>query len=749
MIKSTFTALQLLIGITAFTQFGFERIDTITVINGTVQEMPWAGGLDYPQFSNIDLNWDGTEDLFVFDRTCNKMLTFLHTGTPGVAEYVYAPQYEAEFPEMTDWALLVDYNCDGKKDIFTYTIGGGRVFKNIGNSGVGHQFELAKPNLKTWLWGSEGFMYISSVDMPAIVDIDGDSDIDVLTFGVGGQSIEYHKNLSMETYGVCDSLYYETKNLCWGRFRESSSSNSVTLYDTTSYPCDNPIGNEEFVIPFSNKAGERHSGSTVLALDMNNNGVMDLILGDISYPTMTLLMNGGTAPNQNSAMVSQDPNFPSNTTPVNVDIHPAGYHVDVNNDGIRDLLVAPSSKVGSENREGVLYYDNTSTDLAPTFNYIQKAFFQEEMIEVGSGSLPVFFDHNADGLKDLLVSVQGRYDTVSSNPVSYIAYYENTGTQANPEFTFITDDYQNISQLGLGSQIAYYPTFGDLDNDGDEDMILGEYDGYSYYMENTGGAGNPAIFNTYSILNDNTGSPIFEGTYAYPHLVDLDRDGDLDLVMGKRSGKLTYYENTGNASISIFTQVTQNLGGVDVSEWWNVEGHSIPQFLDIDNEYHLILGSKVGTLHYYDNIEGNIAGTWNLVDSTMENIYIGTKSAPAIYDLTNDNRLEMVLGNQRGGLALYKSAPLSDVGVKENAFSALMIYPNPAKFHITVDLGAIAYEEMSTTTLVLYDLMGRKILEQNVPSKVFNIDLSGLSKGTYLLEISNGSAVTSRKILIQ
>lgn len=717
-------------------QFGFERIDTINVVNGGDLELPWAGGLNYPQFSNIDLNFDGVQDLFVFDRTSDRVLTFIHNGGT-TASYTYDPTYESVFPQMEKWALLVDYNCDGLMDIYTHTIGGGRVFKNIGDSGSGHSFELVVSNLKTWIWGSESFMYISAVDMPAITDMDGDGDIDILAFSVNGRTIEYHKNMSMENYGVCDSLAYETLNLCWGRFTEDANTNLVTLYDTLDYPCNGPLGNEESWRPYvaESEGGDRHAGSTILALDMDANGVMELVLGDISYPNLTLLTNGGTTPNTNSAMIAQDPNFPSNTTQAFVDVHPAAFYLDLNNDGIRDLVAAPSSTVGSENRKGIFHYDNLGADDMPTFDYVEKGFLQNDMIEVGSGAYPVFFDHNADGLMDLLVSSLGQFDSITHNQVSKIAYYENTGTSSNPEFTFVTDDYMNLSSQGIGNSLMFYPTFGDLDNDGDEDMILGEYTGYCYYMENTGGAGNPAIFNTFFILNDNTSNPIFEGTFVYPNLVDLDKDGDLDLVNGKRDGKLSYFENVGNANVFLLSEVTTNLGNVDVSEYWNIEGHSIPQFIDIDNEWELVLGSLTGDLHYYTDIEGNLGGSFTLVDSTLEDINIGEKSAPAVADITGDNKLEMVLGNLRGGVGLYKSAPISNIGFVEHEMVSFKVYPNPATTTMTIELGSDAKSMINNGELELLDLSGRVVYKQSIQQTIFNIDLKELNQGVYFVKI--------------
>jgi hypothetical protein len=749
----------------ANSQFGFQRIDTIDVYESSVlQKYAWAGGMDYCQFSNIDLNFDGTQDLFVFDRSNNKVLTFLQTGAAGSSNLVYAPQYESKFPQYNNiynayedeqflfsWVLLVDYNCDGKKDIFASRSGGIKVFKNTGNSTDGLSFVQTSLRIKSLQWGTQQYLYVSSADLPGLMDIDADGDIDIITFGGTGQALEYHRNMSMETYGHCDSLLYEMKNTCWGRFSESASTNSVTLWDTLNYPCDTQVPNSESSRPFEN--ADRHSGSTVLPIDMDNDGVMDVVLGDISFPNLVMLSNSGTLPNTNSGMNAVDAMFPSNSVAADVSIYPGAYHADVNNDGKRDLVVTPSSKVGSENRFSTWYYLNAGTDLSPVFNYQEDDFLQGEMIDVGSKSMPVYFDHNGDGLKDLLVSCQGHFNPISGNQVSSIYYYQNTGTLASPEFTLITTDYLALSTLGIGLSLHFYPTFGDLDNDGDEDMVLGEYSGYCYYFENTGGAGNTAIFSTYTILNDYMDDPLVTptnaGIYVIPTLVDLDRDDDLDLVVGRRNGKLNYYENIGNATNYSFLYLTDHLGDVNVCEWWSIEGYAVPQFVDLGGAWKLIVGSKTGYLHLYDNIETNIPGSFHPVDSSLDNIQIGTYSAPAIADLNNDNRFEMVVGNERGGVALYKSANISNIGLQEDAPEMkVIIYPNPASDNFTIDFSQSGTASAQPAVIEIFDLTGRLIVTMDCEQTKVVVNSSGWSEGSYLIYISTGAQTVIRKVVV-
>ncbi|MEJ7662656.1 MAG: VCBS repeat-containing protein [Hymenobacter sp.] len=95
-------------------------------------------GFNTPQFSNIDLNNDGRPDLFAFDRQTARCYTFLDVarGRGAGRRWQYAPEYEWAFPgDLTSWALLRDYDCDGRADLFTGAAGGDiRVLRNVADA---------------------------------------------------------------------------------------------------------------------------------------------------------------------------------------------------------------------------------------------------------------------------------------------------------------------------------------------------------------------------------------------------------------------------------------------------------------------------------------------------------------------------------------------------------------------------------------------------------------------------------------
>jgi len=291
---------------------------------------------------------------------------------------------------------------------------------------------------------------------------------------------------------------------------------------------------------------------------------------------MPMLINGGTSVNANSSMISQDSLFPSYDIPIDLRVFPAAFYEDVTNDGNRDLIICPNTDNQSEDDNSVHYYLNTGTDSNPIFLFQQDNFLQDQMIDVGTGSTPTLFDHNSDGLLDIVLSNFGAYDKITDTHIPSISLFENTGTITKPAFNLVTTDYMNLSTSGIEKNMI--PTFGDLDGDGDEDMIIGDYNGVLHYFTNTAGAGNTANFSlTTPQMTDIDALTIDVGLHAAPTLIDLDSDGDLDLVVGERNGNLNYYENTSTSSPA-FNHITDSLGHVRVQYLGSSVGMSVPRF---------------------------------------------------------------------------------------------------------------------------------------------------------------------------
>lgn len=716
-----------------FSQFQFNFTDSLPVMkNGQELSLPWAGGLNYAQVSDIDVDFDGDMDLLVFDRSNDQIRLFENAQENGIRFYKFNPQGYLLFPSDIRYRVhCIDYNGDGKNDLFTYGIGGVKVYKNTGNSSTGLTWELAKNLLYSDNWGTQLNLYVSSADIPAIVDVDNDSDIDILTYHISGEYLQYHKNLSQELYGHSDSLVYQLKNECWGGFREDVNSNTVFLNDQTS-PCQaGNVPNAELKPINQEKA---HSGSTVLALDYDGSGVKDLILGDVAYPSLNLLLNGGTSVNSNSLMISADPNFPANSTPASMQLFPAAYWVDVDFDGKKDLLVAPNAKNVSENETSLLKYKNSSTNTNPNFIYETKSFLQQDMIEHGTGSIPVLVDIDNDGLKDLFVANFFAYKP-SLSKESRIAYYKNTGTINNPIFNFIDSDFLNLSQSNLGLRMV--PTFGDLDNDGKKDMIIGLENGSVSYYKNTSAGSFLTFAAPVQNLTDNLGQVINVGQYAAPQLFDLNSDGKLDLIIGKKTGEIVYYENNGTTSVPIFELKNPLLGGVDVSTSISPDGFNVPHFVRYLDTTYLFAGSLSGAMYFYNEIDNHLQvdSTFNLISANflgqMKNI--GGYSACAISDIDNDNKLDLFIGQDLGGLFHLEHDSASSIGLEEEALNnpQILIYPNPSE--------GIFYIEFSNhdanVAIEILTLTGSKLAEFSTSPQENLIDIRFLPKGMYFVHV--------------
>lgn len=743
MLKHLLTLI-LLTGITGvYAQFGFVNKNDVPVLrSGDTLINAWGGGINYSQVSDLDYDFDGDQDLFLFDRSSNNILILEQV--QGWNGPFYKSVYDAAqlFPQDIRYrAALVDYDQDGKDDLFAYGIGGLSVYRNTGDAINGLQWELVSPLIYSSYNGNFTNLYISSSDIPAIIDVEGDGDIDILTFNISGRHVEYHQNQSMELYGIPDSLIFEQKNECWGLFSEFSNTNDIYLNDPNP-PCvggsiPNPLKSDK---PLPDSGTFKHSGSTLLAIDIDNSGVLDLIVGDVAYTNLVLLTNGGTAPNTNSAMVAQDPNFPSNTTPAYMELFPASFFVDVDFDQVKDLVVCPNARNISENETSVHYFKNIGTNTNPNFIFQNKNHLQNEMIEHGTGTMPILFDYNEDGLKDLIIGNLFRF-LPGLLKESTAALYLNTGTATNPVYTYADYDIFNLSSQGFG--LKSVPTFGDIDNDGDEDLFLGKEDGTITYYENQS-VGSGALFSAgQNNYQDNTGTTIFSGGYAYPQLFDLDKDNLLDLIIGRKDGKIDFYKNVGTAASPSFALQDNSLGEVNVATL-TPDGYASPHFFRHNDTTHLFIGADNGKLWYFDDVDGNlgVSDTFNLISDQYLNIDAGRYSSFWVDDIDSDGNLDLFSGHDLGGLLHFEVEPGNTIGLQDLPMKKqVILYPNPNRGSFKLKSDDVI------THILIHDQYGRTVFQGNPNDKDVSIALN-ITDGIYIISITLQSGKTEQKRVV-
>lgn len=739
----------------------FDRSNAAKVGNSAVDTLlyPFTGGLNAPQFSNIDLDGDGKQDLFVFDRIGDRVFCFLRKNN----RWEHAPQFEVQFPKLYKWALLKDYNCDGKPDIFTEVDFNAQPDpgKFISSNGLRVLLNVStQPGELKWRQDKNQIMDlgvdqlppsnlgISNADINSFDDVDGDGDLDMLLMPFGKNVITYYQNLSKERGFNCDSLLFQFRDECWGYASYKVNTNGFVLADNS--PCYRYY-----------KKARKHNGTTLAMYDADADGDMDLLYGDVGFNEIVFLRNGRTLNSNNrDSIIEQDTLFPSALSRASVQTFPATFVVDINDDGKRDLLVAPNADAGAKNRNMVLAYHNTSPNATYQFTFQRSDFLVGQMLDLGGGAFPQLVDLDKDGDKDLVIATQGDFQ-FTQNSWDRLVYYENIGDSLKALFQLKDTNFLKIND-GAEKLQRMAPSFGDLNNDGKADLLIGDLNGKLHYYENTS-TGGVISFNKVSgnLFN------MYGGTFATPQLIDLNKDGKTDLVMGRKNGTLAYFENTGTPGSAQFSEspTIDSIGKLTVAEMvisqgqpYYFDGYAAPHVCDLDKDgnYEVLVGANSGRVHLFRNFEASATRKCDEITNlfsnhssqTPTNLVFGPRSIPFTADITGDGVAEFMVGNNRGGIELYKTTingVISSVKTISRQELTFTVYPNPSngkfKFSAAKNLKDGKYE--------VYDVRGLLQTQGKLSGYEQEIELN-LPTGIYLFSVVDVDGNLSiQKILIQ
>ncbi|RAV30342.1 FG-GAP repeat domain-containing protein [Sinomicrobium soli] len=232
-----------------------------------------------------------------------------------------------------------------------------------------------------------------------------------------------------------------------------------------------------------------------------------------------------------------------------VDIaHDSGHigYVDYDGDGDKDIFVGVSdwSDYGWDNA----FNEKGEWTRGPLHGYVilykneNGKYVNQGKIQAGGKDIdtygmptPNFADFDGDG--DL--------DIICGEFMDKLTWFENTGTRENPEYAEgrrLTDSGGTEIRLDLQK---IYPVAFDWDRDGHTDLLVGDEDGRVALIRNTGEVkDNMPVFEAPFYLKQEADDLKF-GVLATPYSVDWDNDGDEDLIVGNSAGQIGFIENLG------------------------------------------------------------------------------------------------------------------------------------------------------------------------------------------------------------
>lgn len=304
---------------------------------------------------------------------------------------------------------------------------------------------------------------------------------------------------------------------------------------------------------------------------------------------------------------------------------------DLDSDGFEDLIAGGSD-------EGLIFLKNVGNLSTPNFVLVNNIF---DHISELDAVVADFADFDDDGDLDMI-----------TGGFNGLIYFENTGTKTQPNYEKREEVLDNLE---VGADPV--PALADLNNDGKMDLLAGlAENGAIKYYYNQGTRRQPLFKEEDAIYPG-----IDVGLFAYPYLSDFDRDMDIDLFIGHDESELYYYKNVGDMFEPDFKLDTEKFADIPPEHFF-----VSPCLVDLDHDAYLelVYGHYEGQILYFINEGFNIDPDWVQNDIIFGGtITSGSKSDPCLYDMDNDNDLDLISGNGMGEVLYFENIGRPDSAI--------------------------------------------------------------------------------------
>ena len=565
---------------------------------GRSMELAFLGGFNVPRPQLLDVDGDDDLDLFIQEHG-NDVMLFLREGdADGLPRFALRSVKYSEL-DVGEWYRFADVDLDGDLDLlselpFSYI----RYHRNDGARGA-PRYVLAADTLRDV---SDTPIFAERQNIVQLGDLDCNGRADLLLGRLDGTITRYEA--------------------------AESDPNGVPRFALVAQEFEGiRIVGGQMGGPLTppGPGATMHGANTMALADHDEDGDLDLFWGDFFEAGLLLIENSGSCakPNFQRPPVQFPPSNPVLTSGYNA---PAFGEMSPSGDGL-ELIIGVLGGAFNPTRTAAdnLFY----MEREPSGAWAIRTRHLLPVVDVGSESFPALVDLDADGDLDLLLA--NKIDPVDQG-TSHIYRFENTGSAGAPSLAM-------RGALPVTGRFHLAPAIGDLDGDGEPDMIVGQWgSALALYRGSAGGFE----------VADTAVATISRGSNTIPALGDLDGDGDLDLLIGESSGYLNYYRNDGDRTAPRFALVSDSLDGIRPGR------RSAPALADLDRDgdLDLLVGTDAGEVALYRNTGTRVVPRF--VRDSGFTIRVPGHATPAVGDLTGDGVPDLVIGTSGGGAVFFR-----------------------------------------------------------------------------------------------